>query len=194
MDRDYLIIVSGLPRSGTSLIMQMLYAGGIPLLYDTNRPADIHNPLGYFEYQPIYNIENFSDISWLQQYKGHAVKIISPILAKLTISFPAKVIFVKRPLNEVILSQRKVAMDRGNTLAIDDNQLITIFNKHINYLLNILEQNIYTYVLEIEFPEIFSDIDYVIQSLNKFLDGNLDVRKMRNVIHPELYRNKTASL
>lgn len=192
MSRDYLIIVSGLPRSGTSLVMQMLEIGGIPILKDSERLPDEHNPYGYFEYQPINNLNETTDISYLQKYKGYAIKIVSPILAKITFSFPAKVIFLKRPLPEVIISQQKMAQKRNGIqiTSVDTNHLLIIFEKHIRQTINSLYQNPNLKVLEVNFPEIFSNPKYIIDSINTFLDGNLDINKMYTVINPELYRNK----
>lgn len=192
MNRDYLIIVSGLPRSGTSLLMQMLENGGIPILKDSERLPDEHNPYGYFEYQPINNLNVIADISYLQNYKGYAIKIVSPILVKITISFPARVIFLKRPLPEVILSQQKMAQKRNDqqSAPIDTNRLLIIFEKHIRQTINSLYRNPNLKVLEVNFPEIFSNPKYIIDSVNTFLDGNLDTNKMYTSISPELYRNK----
>lgn len=192
--RDYLIIVTGLPRSGTSLLMQMLGAGGIPLLYDSERLPDKYNPYGYYEYQPIKGLTETSDISWLQSYKGYTVKIISPILIKLTIHFPAKIILMKRDLKEVIASQQKMAHEKehlnSSFFSCDKNQLILIFEKHIKQTIEFIRHNPNLKLLVINFSEIFSNSEFIIDSINEFLDENLDKNKMRSVIKPELYRNR----
>lgn len=192
MVRNYLIIVSGLPRSGTSLLMQMLNAGGIPILYDLDRPPDNDNPLGYFEYKRIKNLPEIKDVSWLESYKGYAVKIVSPILSQISISFPAKIIFLLRPLTEVIMSQRKMIQQQENmsTKLIEPNKLQSIFEKHINQTLKILSQNPFLSVLKIDFPKIFINPEQTIEEIDRFLDGNLDRIKMKTAIQPELYRNK----
>ncbi len=194
MLRNYLIIVSGLPRSGTSLVMQMLSKGGIPVLQDSTRSPDKHNPNGYFEYQPINKLSKTLDISWLEKYTGYAVKIISPILAKLTIYFPTKIIFLNRPIPEIITSQEKMAMETGKTqtlsFSIDKHHLQLVFEKHIYQVKKILYQNPNLKVLEINFPEIFTNSENIINSIDTFLDGDLDKTCMRNIIKPELYRNK----
>lgn len=192
MVRNYLIIVSGLPRSGTSLLMQMLNAGGIPILYDLDRAPDNDNPLGYFEYKRIKNLPEIKDMSWLESYKGYAVKIVSPILSQISISFPAKIIFLLRPLTEVIMSQRKMIQQQENmsTKLIEPNKLQAIFEKHINQTLKILSQNPLLSVLKIDFPQIFINPEQTIEEIDRFLDGNLDRIKMKTAIQPELYRNK----
>ncbi|MGC8739119.1 MAG: hypothetical protein ACP5UA_10815 [Candidatus Hydrogenedens sp.] len=194
MDRDYLIIVSGLPRSGTSLLMQMLEAGGIPILQDSVRLPDEHNPYGYFEYEPIKNLNIIRDISYLKKYKGYAVKIVSPLLIKMTISFPARVIFLKRPLPEVILSQQKMIKEKKdkNFSLINSSYLLRIFEKHTYQIMDSLFQNPHLKVLEIHFPEVFSNPKYIIDSINTFLDENLNTNNMYTVIKPELYHNKIS--
>ncbi len=191
MIRDYLIIVSGLPRSGTSLVMQMLNAGGIPILYDLDRAPDNNNPLGYFEHKRIKNLSEAKDVSWLESYKGYAVKIVSPILSQISIPFPVKVIFLLRPLQEVIMSQRKmIHQDNSSAKSIESNKLHSIFEKHIHQTLKILSQNPFVNVLGIDFPQIFINPEQIIEKLDNFLDGNLDKEKMKSTIHPNLYRNK----
>ncbi|MFO1003217.1 MAG: hypothetical protein U0936_23025 [Planctomycetaceae bacterium] len=73
-------VVSGLPRSGTSLAMQMLAAGGLPVLGDEHRPADEDNPRGYLEDARVKSLER--DATWLAEAEGKAVKIISFLLPK----------------------------------------------------------------------------------------------------------------
>ena len=94
------IIVSGLPRSGTSLMMQMLKAGGLEILSDDNRQADSDNPKGYLEYEPVKALRR--DNTWLQMAQGKAVKIISSLLPYLHRDLSYQIIFMKRPLAEVI--------------------------------------------------------------------------------------------
>ena len=106
MDREYLTIVSGLPRSGTSLMMQMLQAGGLPAFTDRVRSADESNPRGYFEFEPVKRLR--TDRSWLPQARGHAIKIIHLLLRELPLdgSLVYRIVFMQRPLEEVLASQR----------------------------------------------------------------------------------------
>ncbi len=197
MKRDYLIIVTGLPRSGTSLLMQMLGAGGISLLYDSERLPDEFNPYGYYEHQIIHNLAKTSDISCLQQYKGYAVKIISPILVKLTITFPARIIYIKRDLQEVIVSQQKMSYKNKllniSSLSLDQKKLLNIFEKHTQQMMSFILHNPNLKLLEVNFSEVFSHSENIINSIDKFLDGNLERTGMKSVIKPELYRNKVKN-
>ena len=110
-------VVSGLPRSGTSLVMQMLAAGGIPVLGDDLRRADEDNPRGYLEYEKVKSLER--DSTWLPEAEGKAIKIISFLLPKLPSSFEYRVIFVRRNLTEVLRSQEKM-------LEVYNNSLVTL--------------------------------------------------------------------
>jgi hypothetical protein len=193
MNRDYLIIVTGLPRSGTSLLMQMLSAGGIPVLIDNQQCCDEHNPHGYFEYHRVMNLINDVDASWLQNYKGYAVKIISPILLKIRIDFPARVIWVNRNLEEVVISQLKMAQTRKTienySFPLNKEQLLHIFNKHIKQTRKYLSTHSQLKLLEVNFSDCFLNTDFIINSIECFLDGNLNKEQMKCVIDPTLYRN-----
>src|SRR5262245_34520180 len=98
-----IVVVSGLPRSGTSLMMQMLQAGGMPLLTDDLRPADTNNPKGYWEYEPVKRLQQ--DNTWMHKAEGKAVKVISVLLQYLPPQHTYKIIFMQRPMQEVLASQ-----------------------------------------------------------------------------------------
>ena len=98
-----IVVVSGLPRSGTSLMMQMLEAGGLPILMDDRRPADADNPRGYYEFQPVKTLDK--DNSWMAQAEGKAVKVVSLLLYHLPPGHDYKVLFMERTIAEVLASQ-----------------------------------------------------------------------------------------
>ncbi|MGH8657906.1 MAG: hypothetical protein ACREV4_05355 [Gammaproteobacteria bacterium] len=80
---EAIVIVSGLPRSGTSMVMSMLEAGWLPILSDCERAADEHNPKGYFEYERVKNLQRETDKSWLRLARGKGLKVISHWLETL---------------------------------------------------------------------------------------------------------------
>src|ERR671934_2987374 len=106
-----IVIVSGLPRSGTSLMMQMLHAGGMPLLIDEQRPPDTDNPNGYWEYEPVKRLQQ--DNSWMHKAEGKAVKVVSALLQYLPPQHIYKIIFMQRPMQEVLASQAVMLERRG---------------------------------------------------------------------------------
>lgn len=119
-DQHVIVVVSGLPRSGTSMLMGMLSAGGMPLLVDENRPADAHNPRGYFEYLPVKRMR--SDATWMPLARGRAVKIISFLLPNLPTEESYRIVYLARDLDEVLASQAAMlgeqAPDAGTSEAL----------------------------------------------------------------------------
>src|SRR5215468_11569905 len=129
MNKQPLVIVSGLPRSGTSMMMKMLAAGGIEPLTDNIRTADEDNPKGYFELERVKQIE--SDKAWLEDARSRVVKLISALLKHLPPSYQYKVIFMRRAMSEILASQRKMLMRRGEPAdKVPDEKMAAMFNKH----------------------------------------------------------------
>ena len=107
-----IVVVSGLPRSGTSMMMQMLQAGGLEILTDAVRTPDGSNPKGYFEFEAVKDLDKGPPPAWLTGARGKAVKIVSSLVRWLPESHDYQVIFMRRDLDEVILSQNKMLVDR----------------------------------------------------------------------------------
>src|SRR5512134_4034770 len=105
-------VVTGLPRAGTSLVMQMLVAGGVPILVDGARPADADNPRGYLEFAPVKRLRE--DASWLPRARGRAVKVVVPLVCDLPPSERYRVLLVERDVREVLASQRTMLAGRGH--------------------------------------------------------------------------------
>lgn len=190
--RDYLIIITGLPRSGTSLLMQILRAGGIPILYDNFKLPDEDNPQGYFEHSIFTQNSSSLNISELSAYKGYAIKIVSPLMSKLDLTIPCKVLFIQRRLEEVILSQEKMLTRRGKKLEypVSKENLIQVYKKHIDFIDSKLTQNPYVQSLKVSFQELFDNPTSVCETINCFLDGGLCIEAMVSSIKYELYRCK----
>ena len=109
--RETIVVVSGLPRSGTSMLMQMLEAAGLPILQDGLRAGDASNPRGYYEFDPVKRIR--SDNSFLAEATGHAVKIVAPLLPALPPDFHYSVVFIERDLKAVLASQSEMLARLG---------------------------------------------------------------------------------
>src|ERR1051325_639401 len=128
--RDAVIIVSGLPRSGTSMMMKMLQAGGIEPVTDHIRAADEDNPKGYFELEKVKQLDK--DSSWVADCKGRALKVISMLLKPLPNAQRYKIIFMRRTMEEILASQKQMLIRRGQpTDTIPDAKMAEMFNKHL---------------------------------------------------------------
>ncbi len=144
-----IVVVSGLPRSGTSLMMKMLEVGGIPPLTDKIRTADDDNPKGYYEYERAKKLKE-GDFAWLPEAEGRAVKVISALLSYLPAEYQYKVVFMQRALPEVLASQRKMLVNRDEDPdRVSDEELAGLFEKHLAEVTGWLAQqpNISTHYL-----------------------------------------------
>src|SRR6516165_9024580 len=130
MDSE-IIIVSGLPRSGTSLMMQMLENGGLEIITDNQRTADTDNPRGYYEFEKVKQIKR--DTSWLPQARGKAVKMVSQLLYDLPPSERYRIIFMERDLDEMLLSQEKM-LERLSRKAAPREEIKNSFTLHLERL------------------------------------------------------------
>src|SRR5687767_12088310 len=127
---SFVTVVSGLPRSGTSLMMQMISAGGIPALTDEVRTADEDNPRGYLEFERVKRIKQ--DTSWLDEARGKVVKMVHLLLYDLPLDRPYRVVFMRRNLDEVLASQRKMLERQGKQGAqIPEAQLRKVFEDQV---------------------------------------------------------------
>src|ERR1700704_307625 len=123
-------IVSGLPRSGTSLMMQMLDAGGLPVLSDGERKADTDNPKGYLEWERIKQLPK--DPSLIAEAEGKVVKVISQLILSLPSGHEYRVVLMQRPLPEVLKSQDEMLRRRGNAASNADTSAIEeAFQRHL---------------------------------------------------------------
>ncbi len=185
------VIVSGLPRSGTSMLMKMLEAGGMEIVSDGVRTADDDNPKGYYELERVKTLDKDTDRSWLIPMRGKAVKIISYFLQHLPASNHYKVIFVERNIEEVIASQNKMLANRGKPADPDGARgMIQNFEGPLWKIKNIVLHKPWFDVIYINHRHILSNPEEEARRINRFLDGKLDEAKMANMIDPKLYRNR----
>src|SRR5262249_10258939 len=122
-------IVSGLPRSGTSLMMKMLEAGGIEPVTDNIRGADLDNPKGYYEFAKVKAIAQ--DSSWVPETRGKAFKMVSVLLRNLPPNHRFKLIFMRRDMREVLASQSKMLEHMGKASGPRDEEMATLFKNHL---------------------------------------------------------------
>lgn len=184
------VVVSGLPRSGTSLMMKMLAAGGIPPLTDELRTADRDNPEGYYELERVKQLDK-GDTAWLAEANGKAVKVISALLKYLPADYPYQVIFVRRHMAEILASQRKMLVHRGeDPNKMDDVQTAAVFEKHLQQIDSWLRQQPNIELIYVHYSDIVSEPAAEIGRLQRFLGRDLEVESMMATINPNLYRNR----
>jgi hypothetical protein len=186
---DPIIVVSGLPRSGTSLMMQMLDAGGLPPLTDHERRADEDNPKGYYEFERVKALKD-GDFKWVTQAQGKAVKIISALLEYLPPSQPYKVIFMRREIAEILASQHKMLVRRGESSTIDDEQMAQMYRRHLSSVEAWLAAQDHIDTLFVPYTQLLNDPAAQIQRLLTFLELPLDAQAMQAVPDKSLYRNR----
>jgi hypothetical protein len=185
----FITVVSGLPRSGTSLMMQMLHAGGLPVLSDGQRTADENNQRGYFEYEPVKRLR--SDRSWLPQARGKAVKIIHLLLRDLQLdgSLQYRIVFMQRPLDEVLSSQRAMLQREGKAGA-DPALLKKAFESQLAQLDTWLAAQACMRVMRVPYHRVMQEPQAVAEALNTFLGIELDTAAMARTVDPALHRQR----
>lgn len=185
------IVVSGLPRSGTSLTMRMLAMGGVPILADDTRGADESNPLGYFEYPRVERLNVDTDREWLREARGRAVKVISFLLTYLPESLNYKVLFVNRDLDEVIASQDKMLSSRGEAVGAHGGD--DLRREYQNHLLRIdvfLRRRPWFERLDVDYNRMVADPGPEARRMAAFLGVAVDIDRMAEAVSPDLYRNR----
>jgi hypothetical protein len=188
-------IVSGLPRSGTSMMMKMLAAGGMSIVSDELRTADESNPNGYYEFERVKKLKD-GDAEWLPDAEGHTVKVISALLEYLPSQYQYQVIFMRREMSEILASQKQMLAQRGESNGdISDEAMAKLFEKHLEQLQGWIVKQPNFKVLFISYNELLQNPEPNIIQVNQFLGGNLDQESMIRVLDKNLYRQrKTQSI
>jgi len=188
-NRDYIVIVSGLPRSGTSLAMSAISAGGMEPLVDHIRKADEDNPKGYYEFEPVKKTK--TDAAWLDDATGKTVKMVYRLLYNLPDNHWYKVVFMRRDLKEVLASQNKMLERSSQPVgALPDEKMQALFTAELDKCEKWLAEQPNFKVLYIDHRDMINNGPAQAQKINDFLDGGLDVDAMAAVVDPDLYRNR----
>jgi hypothetical protein len=183
-------IVSGLPRSGTSMMMKMLEAGGIPPLTDRLRTADEDNPKGYYEFERVKKLPE-GDTDWLPDAAGKSVKVIAALLQYLPPNYEYSVILMRRAMDEILSSQRQMLIRRGEDPdKIDDAVIARLFEKHMNQVEAWIATQTNIRSLDVSYNEMLKNPSGYIDKINLFLGGQLDTARMAEVVDPALYRQR----
>ena len=185
-----IVLVSGLPRSGTSMAMKMLEAGGMETIVDNIRTADEDNPKGYFEDERVKDLAETDDTTWIRAARGKVIKVVSSLLQYLPKDNTYKVVFMRRNLQEVLASQAKMLDRRGEENTADDADMLRMYESHLDKVKFQLRFRDWFDVLYLDFADVVADPEQAARAINDFLGGGLDVEKMALQVDPNLYRNR----
>ena len=192
LEKQPIIIVSGLPRSGTSMMMRMLAEGGLPILTDELRRPDDDNPRGYFELEVVRQLKE-GNIDWLKEANGKAVKIISSLLEYLPQEYQYKIIFMERDPGETLVSQKKMLDHRGQTSKLSDEAMEEQFHKHLAAMKPWLVRQPNMDVLYVNYNALMTEPKLLCDKVTNFLGLPLNEAQMLAVPDPELYRNRATT-
>lgn len=189
MNDGFVNIVSGLPRSGTSLMMKMLEAGGIDVLVDNIREADVDNPKGYYEYERVKKLPE--DTQWLPLAKGKVVKVLAELIKHLPEGYNYRIVFMMRDLDEIIDSQRKMIIRRGEDPdAVPDQEMRILLRTYLKNLKIHVRKQDNMEACFISYNDLMSDPEMSIDEINDLFNGELDKKAMHRSIDTDLYRNR----
>ena len=188
--KGVITIVSGLPRSGTSMLMQMLEAGGLEILTDKKREADNNNPKGYYEFEQVKSI--MRDNSWLDQAEGKVLKVVAPLLPHLSGQYDYKIIFMQREMSEVLRSQQVMLGKTGAQADAYPMALANAFKKQLEQAEAWIERSPNVEVLFVDHAQAIKNPEEAAENINVFLGNSLEIDGMTKVVDPDLYRNRLA--
>jgi len=188
--KDHIIVVSGLPRSGTSMMMKMLEAGELEILTDNLREPDANNPKGYYEFERVKKLKD-GDLGWLPDAIGKVVKIVTGLITFLPAEYNYKVIFMERELEEVLASQKKMLgrLGKGDD-NIPDDKMAQIYQGHLKQVKTWISSQPNMEVLYVNYNTMVSDPTESLHKVNAFLGGDMNLEIMANVVDKGLYRER----
>lgn len=183
------VVVSGLPRSGTSMAMKMLEAGGMEIVADHVRTADEDNPKGYYEDERVKDLAEMQDKSWLRDARGKAIKVVSSLLGSLPPENRYKVVFMRRDLTEVLASQSKMLVRRGEEHDAADDDMLRMYTAHLDKVYFQLRFRDNFEALYLDYADAVANPRAAAEQIAAFV-GGLDVDRMLGVVDEKLYRNR----
>ena len=190
-DNKTIIVVSGLPRSGTSMMMKMLAEGGLSILTDAIRSADDDNPNGYYEFELVKKLPD-GQSKWLADANHKVVKIISALLEHLPANYRYKIIFMEREPREILASQQKMLTNRNEMSKISDAEMQDQFQKHLAAIKYWLARQPNMDVMYVDYNKMISKPENYCQAIADFIAIPVDVSKMLSVPNERLYRNRAS--
>ena len=187
---DEVIVVSGLPRSGTSMMMKMLDAARLPIMTDHERTADEDNPKGYYEDERVKDLAEMDEKGWLKDARGKVIKVVSSLLNHLPEDNRYKVVFMRRNLHEVLASQTKMLDRRDEESHTEDQALLEMYEAHLGKVEFQLRFRPNFEAFYLDFADVVQDPAAEAARLADFVGGGLDVNRMAGVVDGSLYRNR----
>ncbi len=191
-EKQPVIVVSGLPRSGTSMMMRMLAEGGLPVITDELRRADEDNPNGYFELEIVRQLRE-GESAWLRGANGKGVKVISSLLEFLPQNYQYKIIFMERDTRETLASQKKMLEHRGEAARISDEEMEQQFHHHLTSIKPWLVRQPNMDVLYVKYNSLLAEPERFCERIASFLELPLNQARMLSVPDTQLYRNRTGA-
>ena len=188
--RPYITVVSGLPRSGTSMMMRMLEAGGIPALTDQERSPDEDNPNGYYEFEDVKSIESYGQ--WIDKAPGSSVKMVYSLLKHLPTDRDYRVIFMRRHTDEILLSQKKMLERNGIATDIADDVLKMMFERELNQFYAWLPSQTHLKLINVSYNELLANPQATIEQINHHFEDSLATDAMLAMVDQSLYRHRAA--
>jgi len=201
--RDLITVVTGLPRTGTSLMMQILEAAGLPLFTDGERTADESNERGYYEHRRIGSLLTRGDQAWLGEARGRAVKVVAPLLASLPGQLPDplqdmnepspvhyRVLFMERDMDEILASQSSFLGRRGETVPAEGRG--DVAKAYLQQLRNARQwcRQPLVHGLAVSYEALVNRPAVVLPGIAAFLGVTDRLEAMRACIDPALYRER----
>ncbi len=185
-----IVVVSGLPRSGTSMAMQMLQAGGLSLVTDGVREPSEDNPNGFYELERVKELKSEAGKSWLDVAQGKGIKIVSYLLKDLPATRNYKVLFMRRNLDEVLVSQSKMMERNSVERDVADEKMREVFENHLSTVDFFLRRRPHFESLELNYEDVIEDPLAEAERMRQFLGRPLDVTEMARIVDAQLYRNR----
>jgi hypothetical protein len=188
---DAITIVSGLPRSGTSMMMQMLQAGGMQILTDHQRSADDDNPKGYYEFERVKKLKD-GDTLWVKEAQGKVVKVVSALLQQLPGGYSYRVVFMLRNIDEILASQKQMLVRRQEpTDKVGDEKLAELFEGHLKSIQEWLSRQPNFQVLYVNYNDLIQNSKPLVEEISIFLDSSVDKKAMLEIPDRKLYRQRS---
>jgi hypothetical protein len=190
---EVITVVSGLPRSGTSMMMKMLEAGGLPCLTDSKRLPDEDNPRGYYEFERVKKLPE-GDCDWLLDARGKVVKVVSTLLEHLPAVYRYKIVYMQRNGHEVVHSQQKMLGRLQQTLQpVSDEEFLALFRKHEAQVQAWVACQPGMEICYVSYNDLLAEPRAHLERVQEFLDVQLDLGSMLQVVDHGLYRNRSGS-